>query len=450
MIVYTECQGFLAASFLIRAIFLSSRLHSVVPRRFSTPTSKSTLVDLRRKKSKPASEIVQISSKTRLSGWSRPSLLSKRRREAKDGYNEEDLRMLERSRPKSRTSSMSSSYSDPCLARHAGHIKTECKSAPVSSGEESDQEPSDQLSEAGPGTETNSDCTESARAQAAVGVPDDDTWAKIEGVFENLEKADMQLSESDGDHEGDKDAASEDEETVQPDSGGSDNNDDTTEHGGPDAHSPAGSGGSGGVVSTEGVVEGTSAQQQGGQSVGDATPNGHNACGTQGSEAGAGGEQTMNGEARSNGRESERSAERKLKEVAYRRGKMEQEDYEGTVDINLKSSTASLTIHASSSGSDDPDTTERRASPEPTDRTRKFTDRFRLPGNRSPKFRILATAQARGKTIIPDLRNKLSSFSQQMRNRGSPRLGLKRDFLYESSLEQKTRRRKCRTRIIEL
>ena len=83
---------------------------------------------------------------------------------------------------------------------------------------------------------------------------------------------------------------------------------------------------------------------------------------------------------------------------------------------------------------------------------RRRISRFlnRSPGNRVPKLNIFATAQARGRTLLPELRSKLSSFSQQVRSR-SPRLNTKRPSLHgETNSQQKQRRRTCRTKIIEL
>ena len=83
---------------------------------------------------------------------------------------------------------------------------------------------------------------------------------------------------------------------------------------------------------------------------------------------------------------------------------------------------------------------------------RRRISRFlnRSPGNRTPKLNIFATAQARGRTLLPELRSKLSSFSQQVRSR-SPRLSTKRPSLHgETNTQQKQRRRTCRTKIIEL
>ena len=77
---------------------------------------------------------------------------------------------------------------------------------------------------------------------------------------------------------------------------------------------------------------------------------------------------------------------------------------------------------------------------------RRFGARF--PGNRGLK--IFATAQARGRTLIPELRSKLSSFSQQVRSR-SPRLSPRRPSVHsEPKSELKQLRRSCRTKIIEL
>lgn len=83
---------------------------------------------------------------------------------------------------------------------------------------------------------------------------------------------------------------------------------------------------------------------------------------------------------------------------------------------------------------------------------RRRISRFlnRSTGNRTPKLNIFATAQARGRTLLPELRSKLSSFSQQVRSR-SPRQNSKRPTLHsESNSQQKQRRRTCRTKIIEL
>ena len=74
---------------------------------------------------------------------------------------------------------------------------------------------------------------------------------------------------------------------------------------------------------------------------------------------------------------------------------------------------------------------------------RRFTGRF--SGNRGLK--IFANAQARGRTLIPELRSKLTSFSQQVRSR-SPRM--RPTLPNEQTSEQKMLRRKCRTKIIEL
>ncbi|XP_029188502.2 phosphatidylinositide phosphatase SAC2-like [Acropora millepora] len=84
-------------------------------------------------------------------------------------------------------------------------------------------------------------------------------------------------------------------------------------------------------------------------------------------------------------------------------------------------------------------TNKRDKSPE----RRRFTGRF--SGNRGLK--IFANAQARGRTLIPELRSKLTSFSQQVRSR-SPRM--RPTLPNEQTSEQKTLRRKCRTKIIEL
>ena len=74
---------------------------------------------------------------------------------------------------------------------------------------------------------------------------------------------------------------------------------------------------------------------------------------------------------------------------------------------------------------------------------RRFTGRF--SGNRGLK--IFANAQARGRTLIPELRSKLTSFSQQVRSR-SPRM--RRTLPNDQTSEQKMLRRTCRTKIIEL
>lgn len=84
-------------------------------------------------------------------------------------------------------------------------------------------------------------------------------------------------------------------------------------------------------------------------------------------------------------------------------------------------------------------TNKRDKSPE----RRRFTGRF--SGNRGLK--IFANAQARGRTLIPELRSKLTSFSQQVRSR-SPRM--RPTLPNEQTSEQKMLRRKCRTKIIEL
>lgn len=83
---------------------------------------------------------------------------------------------------------------------------------------------------------------------------------------------------------------------------------------------------------------------------------------------------------------------------------------------------------------------------------RRRISRFlnRSTGNRTPKMNIFATAQARGRTLLPELRSKLSSFSQQVRSR-SPRLNTNRPSLHsETNGQQTQRRRTCRTKIIEL
>lgn len=74
---------------------------------------------------------------------------------------------------------------------------------------------------------------------------------------------------------------------------------------------------------------------------------------------------------------------------------------------------------------------------------RRFTGRF--SGNRGLK--IFANAQARGRTLIPELRSKLTSFSQQVRSR-SPRM--RPTLPNDQTNEQKMLRKMCRTKIIEL
>lgn len=97
--------------------------------------------------------------------------------------------------------------------------------------------------------------------------------------------------------------------------------------------------------------------------------------------------------------------------------------------------------------------TEGESNGEKSPERRRIGARFRniSVGNRVPKMNIFATAQARGRTLIPELRNKLSSFSQQVRSR-SPRLNPKprQSSDSESNSNKKQTRKKCRTRIIEL
>lgn len=97
--------------------------------------------------------------------------------------------------------------------------------------------------------------------------------------------------------------------------------------------------------------------------------------------------------------------------------------------------------------------TDGESNSEKSPERRRIGARFRniSVGNRVPKMNIFATAQARGRTLIPELRNKLSSFSQQVRSR-SPRLNPRprQSSENESNGHQKQTRKKCRTRIIEL
>lgn len=131
-------------------------------------------------------------------------------------------------------------------------------------------------------------------------------------------------------------------------------------------------------------------------------------------------------------------------------GKIKSKGDEG-LQISFHGATASIRVsHSSvelgrttSSGTE----SNGKGSPE-----RRRLARFlnRSTGNRAPKLNIFATAQARGRTLLPELRSKLSSFSQQVRSR-SPKLNPKRPSLHsESNNQQKQLRRKCRTKIIEL
>lgn len=107
-----------------------------------------------------------------------------------------------------------------------------------------------------------------------------------------------------------------------------------------------------------------------------------------------------------------------------------------TASMRVSHSSVELGTMASSGSVNNGDSPERK----------RFGARF--PGNRGLK--IFATAQARGRTLIPELRSKLSSFSQQVRSR-SPRLSPRRPSTHnEPKSELKQLRRKCRTKIIEL
>ena len=126
--------------------------------------------------------------------------------------------------------------------------------------------------------------------------------------------------------------------------------------------------------------------------------------------------------------------------------------HEDDLEIKFHGTVASLRVSQSSgelstmASSRVEDTSE--VSPE----KRRFGARFlnRAPGNRVPRMNIFASAHARGRTLIPDLRSKLSSISQQVRSR-SPRLNAERPGLHsELNNEQKQRKGKCQTRFIEL
>ena len=107
-----------------------------------------------------------------------------------------------------------------------------------------------------------------------------------------------------------------------------------------------------------------------------------------------------------------------------------------TASMRVSHSSVELGTMASSASVNNGDSPERK----------RFGARF--PGNRGLK--IFATAQARGRTLIPELRSKLSSFSQQVRSR-SPRLSPRRPSTHdEPKSELKQLRRKCRSKIIEL
>ncbi|KAL9982827.1 hypothetical protein ACROYT_G004936 [Oculina patagonica] len=132
-------------------------------------------------------------------------------------------------------------------------------------------------------------------------------------------------------------------------------------------------------------------------------------------------------------------------------GEVKTKEYEASTQDSQKSfhgATASMRVcHSSVELGRMSSESNGEASPE-----RRRLARFlnRSTGSRAPKLNIFATAQARGRTLLPELRSKLSSFSQQVRSR-SPRLSQKRPSLHsESNNQQKQLRRKCRTKIIEL
>ena len=123
--------------------------------------------------------------------------------------------------------------------------------------------------------------------------------------------------------------------------------------------------------------------------------------------------------------------------------------FEGSIgdhQISFHSTTASMRISHSSVELGTMASSGSVNSGERSPERRRFGARF--PGNRGLK--IFASAQARGRTLIPELRSKLSSFSQQVRSR-SPRLSPRRPSAHsEPKSELKQVRRKCRTKIIEL
>lgn len=362
-----------------------------------------------------------------------------------------------RSRSKSRTGSLSNSYSDPCLVRRQLDMNSfKANSAPGSSIGSSDDDDSVET-----GLEAKALCAEIERAPEATDVTD--AWAKIEGAFENLEKdpeneeleeVKLESCENNGnsEHQKEKD---EEEESKQANLDGDFQQakrfikDEVSRE-----------------ESQEMSAEFLEKHQEAWEGVKEESSEGggvnlQRTCDIEEEQTSKEESESTPSEAEKSGKENSPEAKPQTDEDSFEKDenvKLDEEsrtvrsDEEGeevAVDIDLKNTRARLKLHSSSSGSEEQENHEHTNSPEPADR-KKFTDRFRIPGNRSPKLNIFATAQARGRNIIPDLRSKLSSFSQQMRNRGSPRLGLNRGFSNDTSMEQKVRRRKCRTKIIEL
>lgn len=142
------------------------------------------------------------------------------------------------------------------------------------------------------------------------------------------------------------------------------------------------------------------------------------------------------------------NGETKSKElsVSFKDNSVNFKDNSQDHEISFHGTTATMRVSHSSVELGTMAYLERENNGDKSPERRRFGARF--SGNRGLK--LFATAQARGRTLIPELRSKLSSFSQQVRSR-SPRMSPKRPSLHsEPNSEQKQLKRKCRTKIIEL
>lgn len=404
-----------------------------------------------RKKSKPPIGLIQISSKSRLSSWSKPTSRPKSHSQS-EGYTDDSSFA---SRHSARLCSLPTSLSDSCLAKRRLEDSDDFKvsSAPESSGSSVNDDEEDDSGET-EDMEQYDPCDNNASQGSAV---DGKVLPVGETKSAQLEDENVELPSAEGVVTSERQTSREcgfvvgddpeGEQRDQPETGNNDNGPGNFEKGemsagNTDSHKHA-TNDKNAFNSMEKEEMNCSEDQEIEDELNEIT-----------------GDQITLGKAQQKTLEGDISTEvnateHKTKSLLHQgngeirskehKGGSSGDDHEGP-QVSFHGTSAAMRISHSSvelgtmaSAGDD---NNRDKSPE----RRRFGARF--PGNRGLK--IFATAQARGRTLIPELRSKLSSFSQQVRSR-SPRASPKRPSLHnDSNSEQKQLRRKCRTKIIEL
>lgn len=429
-----------------------------------------------RKKSKPPPSVIQISSKSRLSSWSKPTLRPKSKSVTERTLDDLSFASMHRSK----LSGLPTSFSDPCLAKRrledSDEFKISSSSAPEScsgssgsddedddSGETDDMEHYDpSVNNTAQGSGVGEKVANGTPENKADIVPEGETKSD-EPENENVElpptQGVFQSEDSSDDGERSKECG-----FVVGDEPGSGEQSDQDSKGSQDR---------GTSVSEEGAVAGKTSSEEPDRKLERKKSSESNDRNNEElsfnqdheSQADKQGEVTSDhlthDKAQNNklseerGDSSEHSAVVHKAKSLPKRGNGEINSNEHTASFQANNEGLQISFHGTtasmkvSHSSVELGTMASSGSINNGDRSperRRFGARF--PGNRGLK--IFATAQARGRTLIPELRSKLSSFSQQVRSRSSP-LSPKRPSLHnESNHEQKQLRRKCRTKIIEL